>query len=156
VKFQHHTTSLQTTTGRAGRWRDLATEHGLSGLDRVWADLRQTNASADFSTAGYVVGLVSVPKPPPGYLILAEGYCAGEWSTGSALDCYLNLESATAAYATAHCVVDSSAGSVSGHIMALVDPLAMTNIKLVVRYNAGRTTLTVGSRGLVARYVVEG
>lgn len=151
MKYQHH----YQPSNRSERWRDRQTEYAFRAVDTVWGDVRNFSTTAVFST-GYVLGLVSVPPPPPGCRLLVEGTCNLSWSTGSALDAFLNLEIGTAAVATSACLVDSSAGSFCGRVVAMVEPQDRTNVKCVLRYNASRTAVDIANSGLVARWITEG
>lgn len=140
---------------RAVRWLARSVEVGFGQLETVWIESKNTSITATISS-GYTVAQISVPKPPVGYKILVEGWCAASWDSGDPLDALAKIEVGSAALATMTLKDVSSAGCVCPALSALYHPTGQTNFRMALDYTADRTTLDLKSRGIKARYVKEG
>ena len=140
---------------RAVRWLAHSVEVGFEQVETVWIETKNSSVTATISS-GYTVAQISVPKPPLGYKVLVEGWCAASWDSGSSLDAIAKIEVGSAALATMTLKDVSSAGSVCPSLGALHSPTMETSYRMTIDYTAARTTLDLKNRGIKARYVKEG
>lgn len=131
-----------------------ALEHAFEIMDHCWCHSSTISETVDF-TAPYTLAQVSVPKPPDGYAILAEGWCNIEWANTTALDCNVNIECGNRKLATSRLVTDATALAMSCASKAVIFSENEVTLRLIMRHNANRTSVTANTRGITARYIVK-
>lgn len=131
-----------------------ALEHAFEIMDHVWTDIAMKSTAVDFTNPVDLAN-IRVPKAPDGYVVLVEGWCNLEWDNATALDVDINIEVGTTCISTNRLLTEATALAISMAAKAIYAIDTDATFRLVMRHNAGRTSITANSRGIIGRYIVN-